>query len=49
MLQEYPIQQAYNDAVEYGMSLAINKAKLSRLPKIQVGHGLSPGQSKHNS
>nr|KIR45158.1 hypothetical protein I312_05725 [Cryptococcus bacillisporus CA1280] len=35
VLQEYPIQQAYNDAVEYGMLLAINKAKLSRLPKIQ--------------
>ncbi|KIR52716.1 nuclear protein [Cryptococcus gattii Ru294] len=34
VLQEYPIQQAYNDAVEYGMSFAINKAKLSRLPKI---------------
>ncbi|WVQ92749.1 hypothetical protein IAS59_006565 [Cryptococcus gattii] len=25
VLQEYPIQQAYNDAVEYGMSFAINK------------------------
>lgn len=40
MLQEYPIQQAYNDAMEYGMSLAVNRAKISRLPKSQVGHGL---------
>lgn len=40
MLEEYPIQQAYDDAVGYGMSLAIDKARMLRLPKSQVGHGL---------
>ncbi|OXG77158.1 nuclear protein [Cryptococcus neoformans var. grubii Br795] len=35
VLEEYPIQQAYDDAVGYGMSLAIDKARMLRLPKSQ--------------